>query len=242
MKIFSKRTALFAVMALMSLSFVSCSNDGDGDKSENKVKALGNGIYLINGHRFVDLGLPSGLLWAETNIGAETAADDGNYYAWGETTPKSEYFWETYKYGTSYDDITKYISSDDKATLDKEDDAAYVNWGSPCRIPTNAQFGELLNSDNCTWQWTSKTTSDGSSINGYVVVSVKNGNRIFLPASGYRRNGDLYNHGSYGDYWSSTLISDYSSYAYYLDFSSSSHSQYGGNRCFGRAVRPVAEP
>lgn len=234
MKFLSKRIALFAVMALFSLSFVSCS------RSENNVKALGGGIYLINGHRFVDLGLPSGLLWAETNIGAETAEDDGVYYAYGETTLKSGYSWETYKYGK--DNMSKYNYSDGKTSLDKEDDVAYVNWGSPCRIPTDAQFGELLNSDNCTWQWTSKTTSGGSSISGYVVASVKNGNSIFLPASGSRYKGRLDDHGSNGDYWSCTLDSIDSNRAYCLVFFSSDQGQYRGTRCCGLTVRPVAEP
>lgn len=136
----------------------------------------------IDGHKFIDLGLPSGLLWAETNIGAEKPADDGNYYAWGETQSKSNYSWDTYKYGTSEDNLTKYNSTDDNTVLDNSDDAAYVNWGSSCRMPTCDDFTELLKSSNCTWTWTSQTTSDGSSINGYTVTSIKNGNSIFLPA------------------------------------------------------------
>ena len=241
---------LFA--GVLCLGFTSCSGDDDngGDK-----KAVGNGIYIINGHRFVDLGLPSGLLWAETNIGAATAADDGNYYAWGETSPKSVYHWENYKYSEyenyGYDDypstMTKYNSTDGKTTLDKEDDAAYVNWGAPCRMPTKAQFGELLNSNNCTWQWTSKTTSNGSSINGYVVVSVRNGNSIFLPASGYCYNEDPESYGTLGEYLSSTLNDptgsySYIRYAYKLGSGSSHTKMFSDQRCYGQPVRPVVEP
>ena len=197
---------------------------------------------VINGHKFVDLGLPSGLLWAETNIGAETAADDGNYYAWGETDSKSYYDWSTYTYGTSSSNLTKYNATDGKTTLEKEDDAAYVNWGVSCRMPTNDEFGELLNSSNCIWTWTIMTTSDGSSISGYQVTSVTNGNSIFLPASGYRNNGVLYNHGSDGSYRSSTLGSDLSLNVYDLYFYSGSHKQDYGYRFNGHTVRPVAEP
>ena len=148
----------------------------------------------------------------------------------------ASYYWSTYKHGTSSNNLTKYNSTDGKTILDKEDDAAYVNWGSSCRMPTNDEFTELRNSDNCTWTWTSQTTSSGSSVKGYKVTSVKNGNSIFLPASGYRNNGGLINHGSDGYYWSSTLLSSFSGDAFYLGFRSGSNDRY-----FGRTVRPVAE-
>ena len=204
---------------------------------------IGEKYKIINGHKFVDLGLPSGLLWAETNIGAETAADDGNYYAWGETAPHTyTYNWRSYKYGSSYSNLSKYNSSDSKTVLDKDDDAAYVNWGSSCRMPTRKEFSELLNSDNCTWTWTSQTTSSGSSIEGYKVISKTNGSSIFLPASGDRYDYDLQNHGSCGYYWSSTLNSSFSSRAYHLDFGSSYPTWGSYDRYCGGTVRPVAEP
>ena len=199
---------------------------------------------IINDHKFVDLGLPSGLLWATNNIGGVTPADDGNYYAWGETEPQSSniYYWSSYKHGMSSSNLTKYNSTDGKTVLDKEDDAAYVNWGSSCRMPTVDDFAELRESSNCTWTWTSHTTSDGFSINGYTVTSVKNGNSIFLPASGFRYDGNLYGHSSDGHYWSSTLNSSYFGNACYLHFYSSDHYQEDYDRYFGRTVRPVAEP
>ena len=196
----------------------------------------------INGHKFVDLGLPSGLLWAETNVGAVTAADDGCYFAWGETTTKIIYSWDTYKYGTSDRNLTKYNSTDGKTVLDKEDDAAYVNWGSSCRMPTNDEFTELRNSGNCTWTWTSQTTSSGSSIYGYKVTSVKNGNSIFLPAWGGRDVGSHYMRGLGGNYWSSTLSSGGCDSAYYLTFTRDDYGWYCFYRDYGRTVRPVAEP
>ena len=198
-----------------------------------------DGVYLINGHRFIDLGLPSGLLWAETNIGAEKPADDGNYYAWGETEPQTSnsYSWDSYKYGTSKSNLTKY--TDAKATLDPEDDAAYVNWGDSCRMPTRDEFAELLN--NCTWTWASKPTSDGYFINGYKVTSVKNGNSIFLPASGYRYNGCLVESGLCGYCWSSSLYSSGSTGAGFF-FYSGGCGPNDNLRCCGLTVRPVAEP
>ena len=196
---------------------------------------------IINGHKFVDLGLPSGLLWAACNVGAATAADDGDYYAWGETATKTDYYCSTYTWTSDGGSTFTKYTTDGKTVLDKEDDAAYVNWGSSCRMPTIDEFTELRNSDNCTWTWTSQTTSSGSSIYGYKVTSVKNGNSIFLPASGYRSYGDLNYHGSFGYYWSSTLYSSSSDYAYYLYFYSGSYDWYGVYRYIGRTVRPVAE-
>ncbi len=151
------------------------------------------------------------------------------------------------KYGSLRNDstdITKYNESDIKTVLEPEDDAACVNWGGGCRMPTVFEFSELNNSDNCTWTWTSRIASNGSTIDGYEVKSKKNGNSIFLPASGVRSGDNLYDHGSYGFYWSSTLSTDDISDAYILFF-------YRGRRnvdsdycyrCCGISVRPVAEP
>ena len=202
----------------------------------------------INGHRFIDLGLPSGLLWAETNIGAKTAADDGDYYAWGETTTKKKYKLEKYKYcDYDYDNetgtFTKYTDDDGLTVLELSDDAAHVNWGAPCRMPTQKEFNELCDTTYCTWTWCGMIQHDGLGINGYKVTSKKNGNSIFLPASGYRYESGLYNHGSNDDYWSSTLYSYDTSNAYILFFYSGLfYSNYYRSRYDGRTVRPVAEP
>lgn len=190
----------------------------------------------INGHKFVDLGLPSGLLWAETNIGAETAADDGNYYAWAETMPQESksYSSSSYKYG----DNSKYYN-DGKTELDMEDDAAYANWGSPCRIPTNAEFNELF--QYCTWSLASMTNSAGSSISGCIVTSIVNGNSIFFPASGLYGNGSLGQYGEQGQYWSSTIL-PYFAYLMIFDTYKVRQQYTIGYRSDGRTVRPVAEP
>ncbi len=219
-------------------------NDGVFYGDAVNVKTLGtktvDNSKTINGHNFVDLGLPSGVLWAEVNIGAKIAADDGCYYAWGDISTKSSYSWGNYKYANN----TKYNSTDGKTVLDKGDDAAYMNydWGYSCRIPTEAEFEELLNSDNCTWTWTSMENSSGSSVNGYKVTSKRNGNFIFLPASGYRDGYDLYGHEWSGFYWSSTLYSNEVSRTYCLAFASSNHFISMYSRCWGLTIRPVAEP
>lgn len=195
-----------------------------GTKPQNKV---------INGHKFVDLGLPSGLLWAETNVGASTPYADGDYYAWGETQAKSDYSWSTYKWGSN---LTKYNSSDGKTTLEASDDVATVKWGKECRMPSCAEFQELYN--KCEWTW--KSSYNGAS--GYLVTG-SNGRTIFLPASGYRDDGDLIDHGSYGYYRSSSLNTSSTDFAYDLYFDSGyicpSFNDDGFNR--GYSVRPVAE-
>ncbi len=196
--------------------------------------------YVVNGHKFIDLCLPSGTLWAETNVGATNAADYGNYYAWGEVETKSTYTCDNYKYGTQSSNLTKYTSGDKKTVLDKEDDAAYMNWGSFCRMPTKDEFDELRNSAYCEWEWTTQTASSSS---GYKVTSIKNGNSIFLPASGCAGFEGLSDRGSRGYYWLNTLYSedaDYD-YAYCLYFEDGKKDSYGDDRSCGFPVRPVAK-
>lgn len=186
---------------------------------------------IVNGHKFVDLGLPSGLLWARNNVGASTPYADGDYYAWGETQTKSYYSWSTYKWGSN---PTKYNSSDGKTTLEASDDVATVKWGKECRMPSRAEFQELYN--KCDWTW--KSNYNGTS--GYLVKG-PNGQTIFLPASGYRY-GDLSYHGSDGYYWSSSLYTSNTDYAYYLNFDSGFINPCDINyRYNGHSVRPVAE-
>ncbi len=186
----------------------------------------------------VDLGLPSGTLWADRNVGADSPEAYGDYFAWGETEPKGYYFWDSYKWcNGSSDTQTKYCNSssygtvDNKTTLDLEDDAAYVNMGSEWRMPTTTEQRELM--DNCTWTW---TTQNG--VNGYKVTG-DNGNSIFLSAAGCRDSSDLYNVGSFGSYWSSSLYWSCPIAAYELNFSSGYCTWGSFNRCDGRSVRAV---
>ncbi|MBO7269682.1 MAG: InlB B-repeat-containing protein, partial [Bacteroidales bacterium] len=114
-----------------------------------------------NDHEWVDLGLPSGLKWATCNVGANTPEGYGDYFAWGETSPKNDYSWSTYKYCkgskntlTKYNTDSNYGTVDNKITLDLSDDAARANWGGKWRMPTKAEQDELIN--NCTWTWTTQ--------------------------------------------------------------------------------------
>ena len=197
----------------------------------NSITTMGESPYIvINGHQFVDLGLPSGLLWAHTNVGASSSSDDGDYFAWGETVSKSYYYWNTYKWGSP---CSKYNSSDGKTFLDSEDDAATVNWGVPCRMPDFSEFEELYN--KCDWSW--KSNYKGTS--GYLVTG-PNGNTIFFPASGIRYDDVLEDHGSYGHYWSRSLYGSFI-YGYELYFRSARVSVGANYRFDGFPVRPVAE-
>ena len=178
---------------------------------------------------WVDLGLPSGTLWATCNIGASSPEDYGDYFAWGETEPKSAYNEDTY-----FDsDFNKYNNYGGLTELLPEDDAATVNWGVNWQMPSPAQIQELYNSGYTTTEWTKLNGVDGR-----MIVSKSNGNRVFLPAAGYRSGASLYDAGSYGYYWSRSLDSSNSRYGYYLYFYSSYIRSYG-YRYYGRSVRPV---
>lgn len=189
------------------------------------------GNVTINGHEFVDLGLPSGLKWATCNVGADTPGEDGYYFAWGETSPKSDYSWDTYKWynGSSY---TKY-TNDGKTTLDAADDAATQNWGDGCRMPTNDEFEELLKYTTLEW-----TTMYG--VVGEKFTSKMNDVFVFFPASGWRDEDGLNFHGSRGGYWSGSLYPDRDYGAYVLCFYSGYCSTDGyGYRYIGTPVRAV---
>ncbi len=235
----TKFSSLLAVLLLMLVSFTANSQDyprgdvsQDGNVSISDVTCLID--YLLSGtwpddpvtppeeHEYVDLGLPSGTLWATCNVGASSPEEYGDYFAWGETEPKNYYDWSTYKWcNGTYTTLTKYcIDSangyngfvDNKTELDPEDDAAYVNWGENWRVPTIVQQKELIN--YCTWTW---TTLNG--VNGCLVTG-PNGKTLFLPAAGYRRIGLLDSAGSRGIYWSRTIDTYTSAIAFYLDFTS----------------------
>lgn len=164
-------------------------------------------------HEYVDLGLPSGTLWATCNVGATYPAEAGNYYAWGETTTKSSYNWSTYfdaldSEGGSF----KKYSLGGKTTLDPEDDVAYVAWGSDWRMPTKTEIQELIDNTNI--------STDG---NTYVLTSQINSKKIVFPQSGYYDETSFVNATSKASrishIWSKTLNEIFSDSAYILDMS-----------------------
>ena len=191
-------------------------------------------------HDFVDLGLPSGTLWATCNVGANNPEDYGDYFAWGETTTKSNYDWSTLKYCldnegyeySKYNTKSQYGSVDNQKDLEQSDDAATANWGSNWCMPTPAQFQELK--DKCEWTWSTKNGKNGYEVKG------PNDNTIFLPAAGSRNGASLNGVGSDGYYWSSSLLTNnpqggHRLYFYWFDVLPDGW----GYRCYGFSVRPV---
>lgn len=182
----------------------------------------------------VDLGLS--VYWATCNLGATAPEESGDFYAWGETKTKDDYTWDTYKWGNfKYDTITKYGSGDNKTVLEPEDDVAHVKLGGNWRMPTDAEWKELL--ENCTW-----THSTLNGVNVRCVTSNKNGNSIFLPQPGFRSSDLGYNDGISGHYWSSSLSTDSPYDAWGVKFSNPDEASRDGlMRCQGFSVRPVCD-
>lgn len=212
---FIMKKFILLIGIILPFVFISCGDDNDEPESKKK-------------HDYVDLGLPSGALWATCNIGANTPEEYGYYFAWGETKPKDVYSEENYK----WPDYSKYNNTDNKTVLDPEDDAATVNWGSQWRMPTKEEQDDLCK--YCTWQWTQR-----NGVNGYWVTG-PNGKSIFLPAAGQRVGSTIESEGTFGMIWSRTGSSNY---AYYLFFSPGGeryeHKELTNIRYFGFTVRAV---
>ena len=135
---------------------------------------------------YVDLGLPSGNLWAKCNLGASAPEAYGDYYAWGEVEPKQEYTKSNhkwYKEGAPSQGFTKYNNEDGKLTLEDEDDAVIQKLGNGWRTPTLADFRELTNQKYTTIE---KTTLNG--VAGYQITSKKNKKSIFIPCAGFKNS------------------------------------------------------
>lgn len=212
-----KMNAKFALMAL-TLTFT-----------------VANAQNTENGHAYVDLGLPSGLKWATCNVGANTPEEMGGFYAWGETETKELYDWSTYKFGTE-NNFSRYNSVDGKTVLELEDDAANANWGGSWRMPTIAEFQEII--DNCTWTYNTE--------NGGYTVTGTNGNSIFLPQTGYYYGSSF--QGDMAGFYRTSSMSEYSiSLSIYVshwnpDFGMGTTYIDGIQRGHGMSVRPVCIP
>lgn len=225
-------TPMFLSECLVGRHEILLKKSGCKDKkhillvSESQTSAVSESLEKGMPLGAVDLGLPSGTLWADRNVGADSPEDYGDYFAWGETSPKRTYNWSTYKWckGSS-DTMTKYCTKssygtvDNKTVLDLEDDAAYVNMGAEWRMPTYDEQKELRN--NCTWTWTTQKGTKGYKVTG------PNGKSIFLPAAGSRddiertnRYSNLDDAGSHGYYWSSSLDESCPNFACFLYLSS----------------------
>ncbi len=175
----------------------------------------------VDTYRYVDLNLPSGTLWATCNVGATNPEDYGDYFAWGETTTKSNYSSSNYTYFGHH-----------PTTLPQTNDAANANWGGTWRMPTKAELYELRT--ECTWKWTSL-----NGVNGYRVIG-KNGNFIFLPAAGWHGEERIFDTGYCGYYLSSSIYDAEPSFdASSLFFNSTEHNGNHRRRASGLSVRPV---
>ncbi len=193
------------------------------------------------GHCYVDLGLPSGTKWATCNVGANSPIAYGDYFAWGETSPKSNYIWSTYRWcNGSESTLTKYCDkssygnngfTDNLTTLEAADDAATVNWGEGWRMPTKAEMNELLNSCNHTY-------IKRNGMNGRLFTG-PNGNSIFIPSAGTYNGSTNYGANSYGEYWLSNIVDMSPSFANDLYFERGNYDIQGLSRSEGKPVRPV---
>ena len=197
---------------------------------DSSVRYLLKFDFTHNGYEYVDLGLPSGLKWATCNVGASNPEDYGLYFAWGETTG---YTAEQVTSGVRVFNSVSYTASAISTNLKPEQDAAHVNLGGNWRMPTRAEYKELIDNCNCAW------TDDynGTGMGGCIFTSKVNGNSVFFPAAGYCGNSGMNDVGLDGYYWSASW--DSSSYAGLCCLSFGSPDLFRNNRYYGYPVRGV---
>ncbi len=197
----------------------------------------------LNNHDYVDLGLPSGLMWATCNVGAETPEAYGAYFAWGETETKDYFDWKSYRYGNFLGDryeLYKYCSDsaysldgfvDELTLLESTDDAALACWGTGWRTPTIEEWDEMF--QHTSYEFTSQNGVDGW------CFTASNGNSLFLPDAGYWWDGS-FNHGGLGLYWSSSLNTLFPCRSWSFHFNAyQCHLCGSSDRNRGQSVRPV---
>lgn len=252
-----KFTKAIAALMLMTAAIVAVGckpenepNNGNGDNgggdngggNEPPVTVTFTVSGNYNSHNYVDLGLPSGNLWATCNVGADSPEGYGYYLAWGETQPKdTTYYWDTYKYSATNDfhGLTKYCCNsefgfngftDGLKVLLPEDDAATVNWGGDWQTPSRSDWEELIN--NCTNEWITTENANGR------LFTAPNGNTLFLPAAGIYGD-NIGGFESHAHYWMNELTEEGVTVAQDYVFFSYQASLIGSYRCQGESVRPV---
>ena len=230
-----------AFVAVAAVAYVGCTKEENNGSVDDSTAVDPEPDSIPDG--WVDLGLPSGLLWAECNVGAMAPEEYGDYFAWGETQPKSMYVWSTYQHvtGTPYK-LTKYCNSsdygyngfsDNLTTLDSVDDAATASLGDGARIPTKEEWQELM--DNTTAEWTTLNNVNGRKF------TAANGNTLFLPAAGYFAVSELSSASTIGSYWSASLFTDNPNCARLFFFKSDRQIIDEDYRYFGLPVRAVRD-
>ena len=240
--------ALAAIMLIVAAVIVAGCNKPDEPNEPNNGGNNGGGGNgdTPDGHEYVDLGLPSGTLWATCNVGADTPEGYGYYFAWGETHPQNGmYNWYSYNYcNANYHALTKYCTLaeygyegfiDNLTVLQSEDDAATANWGGSWYTPSKEQWEEL-------YQNTTMTFAIQNEVRG-MSFTASNGKSIFLPAAGYYWDSELNVLGNYGIYWSSSLNTDGNpngAWGFYFATSTSVDDFMDSfGRARGQSVRPV---
>lgn len=231
-------SGLVTALTVGTATLTARSTDGSNVTSSYTITVEAKGAPST--HEYVDLGVS--VKWATCNIGANAPEQPGDHFAWGETSPKANYSKENYKWSmgtnnsmtkyTSGDQFSNNGSNDQKTILDPEDDAAHVRWGGTWRTPTLSEILELRT--KCNWTWEKL-----NGIEGYRITSKANGNSIFLPVTGTRRDSTL-KYPENGYYWLSQLYGGRCNYAYELYFSSTGYPEWNWDyRHYGYAIRPV---
>ena len=238
--IMKKTFRLMALVAMAAgLAFAACDDDNKDNPGGGDTPG-GGGTETAE---WVDLGLPSGLLWAKCNLGATKPEEYGDYYAWGETSTKEVYTWETYKYCTAVDEggwvktLSKYNTDseygtpDHLTTLQPSDDVATQKLGNGARMPTETEWRELHS--NTTSEWTTENGVYGRKL------TAANGKSLFFPAAGFRVGSELRRASESGLYWSSSLYAGNPDGAWHFGFFSDYQLVDGFDRRCGLSVRAV---
>ena len=203
---------------------------------DSSIRYLLKNVLTHNGYEYVDLGLPSGLKWATCNVGASSPEEYGLYFAWGETTG---YTGEQVTGGVRAFNPSVYSSgpaASISVDLTLEQDAAHVNLGGNWRMPTKAEFQELL--DNCNVTWIDDY--NGTGVVGCIFISKANGKSVFFPAAGDYSYSSPDHINYWGFYWSASWYS--SSWSFYSFLSSDNQNvSVNGYRYYGQSVRGVCE-
>ena len=227
LKILSKGTTLISASAA----------DGSGVASSCEVT-------ILDIPNEVDLGLS--VIWGSFNLGANSPEGYGDYYAWGEVETKEDYSFDNYRFARSYtgpyskyNTVSSYGTVDGKTVLETQDDPVSLTYKGLWRMPTNEEFAELMDENNCTWAWTRQ-----NGVVGYLVTSKKAGHTdqsVFLPAAGIKQGNESLYGGETGFYWSASLGTESPSQAYLCMFSESAHESAQTGRFVGLPIRPVKD-
>lgn len=242
-----KKTIITIITAITALWLAACDDDGitpidqntDDQNSENwDIPYDSSGT--AGGHTYVDIG--TSVLWSACNIGGTHPLMPGTYFAWGETTPKETYTWDTYKHCDAKHRLTKYNyqkesgskgMTDDIYTLTPEDDAAVQNWGEGWRMPTKEEFDELRS--QCTWEWIKTENTN------YYKVTGPSGKSILLPACGCIKNTKRIMNKDNGCLWSSSISDNIPEHGCELTQYATGYWTGSADRFYGEPIRPVID-